>query len=177
MDRELYRLVHKAKNGDQEAFAELIKRYQGPVFRHALAMVDDRMDAEDIAQEAFVKAFYALPKLENEYAFASWLTRMVSNLCYDHLKKKKKRKTVPENENLPQLRETIENVQLNLALREALQTLSPAHREALILCDIQGFSYKEIAEIMNIPLGTVKSRISTARWEMRKALLGGEKNG
>ncbi len=89
MDLELNRLIKEAKSGNQEAFSTLVTKYKGHVFRHAYAVLNNRQDAEDVAQEAFVKAFLSLKKLDNEFAFVSWLTRIVSNLCYDKLKKAK----------------------------------------------------------------------------------------
>ncbi len=75
-----------------EAFSTLVSKYKGQVFRHAFSIVNDRMEAEDIAQEAFVKAYSSLSKLDNDFAFVSWLTRIVTNICYDKLKKRKKYK-------------------------------------------------------------------------------------
>ncbi|MGV3487297.1 MAG: RNA polymerase sigma factor [Tuberibacillus sp.] len=179
MDQELYQLIYKAKRGDQQAFAALVRKYQGSVFRQAYAMVGDRMEAEDIAQDAFIKAFYSLKKLDNEYAFTSWLTRIVSNACYDHLKRANKRKSTSlDDQETVQPRESpIEKSQMRMNLREAMQMLSPDHREVIILRDIQGFSYKEIADILEIPVGTVKSRISIARMELKEELTRGEMNG
>lgn len=81
MDQELYRLIGKAKSGEKDAFTLLIKRYKDSVLRYAFDMLSDRMEAEDVSQEAFIKAFYSIPRLDNSYAFSSWLTRIVSNLC------------------------------------------------------------------------------------------------
>jgi RNA polymerase sigma factor (sigma-70 family) len=179
VDEELYQIIYKAKRGNQQAFASLVKRYKGSVFRQAYAMVGDRGDAEDVAQDAFIKAYYSLGKLENEYAFTSWMGRIVSNACYDHLKKAKKKASVSldENENAGQKEFTIEKSQMRLNIREAMQTLSQDHREAIVLRDIQGYSYQEIADILQIPVGTVKSRISNARLELKKELTRGESNG
>lgn len=177
MDQELYQLIYKAKRGDRHAFDDLVRTYRGPVFRHAFAMVNDHMEAEDIAQEAFTKAFYSLHKLGNEYAFSSWLTRIVTNLCYDHLKKAK-RQSVMQPEDMPLGSDSpSEQADLKLAVQEAMQTLSAEHRAALVLRDIQGYSYDDIAGILKIPLGTVKSRINTARREMKKELSRGGENG
>ncbi|HET7657479.1 MAG TPA: RNA polymerase sigma factor [Bacillales bacterium] len=176
MDEELFQFIYKAKRGDRQAFAELVEKYKGAVFRHAYAMVNDRMEAEDIAQEAFTKAFYSLPKLGNEYAFSSWLTRIVSNLCYDHLKKWKNKKTVDVEDYPFEANSSMEQTDLKLSISEAMQKLSEEHRAVIILRDIQGFSYDEMAEILNIPLGTVKSRINNARKELKRRLSGGEED-
>jgi RNA polymerase sigma-70 factor (ECF subfamily) len=171
VDQELYRLIGKAKGGDKDAFALLVKRYKDSVFRYALGMLSDRMEAEDVSQEAFIKAFYSLSRLDNSYAFSSWLTRIVSNLCYDRIKKLKKENTAV----LGELIETVSNndmeqTDLHMTIEDAMKTLSPEHREAIILRDVEGYSYDEIAGMLNIPIGTVRSRLSTARLLLRKEM-------
>ncbi|GER65903.1 RNA polymerase sigma factor [Weizmannia acidilactici] len=176
VEQDLTRLIQQAKSGDIDAFAALVTRFKGEVFRHAYAMVNDRMEAEDIAQEAFVKAYYSLDKLEHAYAFASWMARIVSNLCYDRLKKLKKKaalQTEMDEETLSRPASNIERANLRFDIRDAMEKLSPEHRTALVLRDIEGYSYDEIAKIMRIPLGTVKSRINTARKALKNELSRG----
>jgi RNA polymerase sigma-70 factor (ECF subfamily) len=181
VDLELNRLIKEAKNGNQEAFSTLVTKYKGHVFRHAYAVLNNHQDAEDVAQEAFVKAFLSLKKLDNEFAFVSWLTRIVSNLCYDKLKKSKNIKMIDSDEekqeHLLNNRSTRDPADLRLIIREAMQTLTAEHRTVLVLRDIQGYSYEEIADIVNIPLGTVKSRINSARAALKKELSRGDENG
>lgn len=171
MDQELYNLIEEAKRGDKDAFALLVKKYKEKVFRFAFGMLSDRMEAEDVSQEAFIKAFYSLSKLDNNYAFTSWLTRIAFNLCYDRIKKRKKESIISI-----ELLETnvssigMERTDLTMTIQEAMKTLSPEHREAVILRDVEGYSYDEIAEILNMPLGTVKSRINAARLLLRKEM-------
>lgn len=176
---QLNQTIRQAKAGNRDAFEELVRLYKGKVYRHALAMVHDQLAAEDITQEAFVKAFFQLKKLDKEAAFVSWLTRIVSNLCFDYLKKAK-RETVTEDQWFDRpdhvewsdkgARQTIDR----LMIQEGLKRLSLEHREALVLRDIQGFSYQEIADLLKIPLGTVKSRINIARSTLKSFLLKGE---
>lgn len=129
MDQELYKLISRAKNGEKEAFTLLVKRYKESVFRYSYAMLADRMEAEDVSQQAFINAFYSLTKLENIYAFSSWLTRIVSNLCYDRIKKRKKEAAVTS-----ELMEThnpnsnIEHAYLHMTIEEAMDKLSFEHR-------------------------------------------------
>ncbi|KQL53055.1 RNA polymerase subunit sigma-24 [Heyndrickxia shackletonii] len=180
VDHELTLLIKEARGGSEEAFSALVSRYKGQVFRHAYAMMNDRGEAEDVAQEAFVKAFYSLSKLDNDFAFVSWLTRIVSNLCYDRLKKNKKNKYV-QMENLEQnsLRHSsspIDSSNTKLIIQEAMKKLSFEHRSALVLRDVQGYSYEEISGILKIPIGTVKSRINTARGILKKELSRGDEN-
>lgn len=171
MDQELNKLISKAKTGEKEAFTLLVKRYKESVFRYAFGMLADRMEAEDVSQEAFIKAYYSLAKLENIYAFSSWLTRIVSNLCYDRIQKRKKETAVSgELIKTHIANNNIEQVHLHMTIEEAMNKLSPEHREAIILRDVEGYSYDEIAGMINIPLGTVKSRISSARLMLRKEM-------
>ncbi|WP_416827355.1 RNA polymerase sigma factor [Ectobacillus polymachus] len=177
MQQDLHELIQRAKKGKEDAFAKLVTMYKGEVFRHAYAMVNDRMEAEDIAQEAFLKAYVSLPRLENEYAFVSWLTRIVTNLCYDRLKKMNKSKIVSsEEEMLNASSDDMEQTQTRLTIQEAMQRLSLEHRTVLILKDVQGYSYDEIAAIIHVPVGTVKSRLNAARMMVRKELSRGDEN-
>lgn len=171
MEQELYQLIVEAKKGHKESFAKLVRRFQGDVYRHALGMLGDRMDAEDVVQEAFVKAFYSLSKLESEYAFSSWLTRIVSHLCYDRIQRKKRETAIlRETAAVSSIPAKTDDRELQLAIQEAMQKLTTEHREIIVLRDVQGYPYSEIAAILHIPLGTVKSRINTARLLLRQEL-------
>ncbi|MCY9691474.1 RNA polymerase sigma factor [Paenibacillus alginolyticus] len=171
MDQELYGLISRAKTGDKEAFALLVKRYKDTVFRYSYGMLADRMEAEDVSQEAFIKAYYSLSNLDNIYAFSSWLKRIVSNLCYDRIQKQKKNNTVSgEFIETHISNNDMERTDLHMTIEEAMNKLSPEHREAIILRDVEGYSYDEIAAMLTIPLGTVKSRISAARLLLRKEM-------
>lgn len=171
MDQDLYRWIGEAKSGDKEAFAMLVKQYKDRVYRYAFGMLSDRMEAEDVSQEAFIKAFYSLSKLENRYAFSSWLTRIVSNICYDRIQRRKKEKIVSvELIDNSILNKGMEQADLHMTIQEAMKALSPEHREAVLLRDVEGYSYEEIAAMLNIPLGTVKSRINAARLMLRKEM-------
>lgn len=176
MDQELYQLVYDAKRGNIEAFTQLVKRSKGSVYRQALAMVNDATEAEDIVQEAFVKAYFSLAKLESEYAFAAWLTRIVSRLCHDRVQKRKREQQLTRK-NLDELipapdasHGSAEQMQWQINIRGALQKLSVEHREVIVLRDIQGFSYDEMSNILQIPAGTIKSRLHAARLALRNEL-------
>ncbi|AIQ12592.1 RNA polymerase sigma factor [Paenibacillus durus] len=175
VDEELNHIIHRAKHGDKEAFAQLVKRYKGHVYRYAAGMLGDRMDAEDVSQEAFIKVYYSLSGLDNEYAFSSWIIRIVSNLCKDRLKKRTKEQRMSDEPN-----ETIADQHLpdpleKLSIEEAMSRLTVEHREILLLHEVQGYRYEEIADIMEIPLGTVKSRLFAARMVLRKELGKGDR--
>ncbi|MGG1575876.1 sigma-70 family RNA polymerase sigma factor [Fictibacillus sp. NRS-1165] len=180
MDHELQHLITDAKKGDQDSFTKIVQKYKGKAYRHAFAMVHDQMEAEDITQEAFVKAYFSLDQLKQEYAFASWLTRIVTNLCYDRIKRAEKTPVLhadpAKTEQLASNRSEVENAHLRMNLQYAMKKLSPEHRTVVVLRDIQGFSYQEIAEILEIPEGTVKSRINVARTELRRELTRGDRD-
>lgn len=178
MENDLHEIILEAKKGDQTAFCQLVAAYKGIVFRHAYALLNDRMEAEDVTQEAFVKVFYSLPKLENEYAFASWLTRVVTNLSYDKNKKlgSKKRMLSDElNENLALQKgpTPIESAITKISIRDAMEKIPIDQRNVIILRELQGYSYAEISDMLQIPLGTVKSRIKAARENLKKELQKG----
>lgn len=178
MVNDLHETILQAKKGDQNAFRQLVTAYKGTVFRHAFALLNDRMEAEDVTQEAFVKAYYSLPKLENEYAFVSWLTKVVTNLCYDKNKKLLKKKMaeseeLTENINVSKGPSPIEQSIAKMSIRDAMQRIPMDQRNVLILREIQGYSYLEISDLLQIPLGTVKSRINSARENLRKELQKG----
>ncbi|MCF6093024.1 RNA polymerase sigma factor [Microaerobacter geothermalis] len=176
MDQELYQIIEQAKRGDKKSFEQLISVYKGKVFRHAYAMLGDWMEAEDVSQEAFIKAYVALSKLQSAYAFSSWLAQIVSHLCHNRLSKKEKEKiniwknVIDLQQRLTDSNRAMEQKQLQMNIEEAMQKLSSEQREAIVLRDIQGFSYEEMANILKIPVGTVKSRIHAARLVMREEL-------
>lgn len=168
MDQELFQWIREAKQGNVEAFARLMSRYKGTVYRQAYGMLNDPTEAQDITQEAFVKAYYSLKKLDSEYAFVSWMTRIVFHLCHDRIQERKKEKQLREairEERIPTGSTEVSELRVNI--EEAMRKLSPELREVIVLRDIQGFSYNEIAEILQIPVGTVKSRIHAARLILR----------
>lgn len=170
---ELFGLIRQAKQGDKEAFSKIVNQYSGHVYRQAFAMLGERMEAEDVSQEAFLKAFYAIPKLESEYAFVSWMTQIVFRLCHDRLQKRKKHAELLVDQNdayASDLGEQIQRQQMQLNLQEAMALLSPEHREVIVLKDIQGFAYDEIANLLQIAVGTVKSRIHAARLKLKREL-------
>jgi RNA polymerase sigma factor (sigma-70 family) len=172
VDEELKHIIHRAKRGDREAFADLVRRFKGHVYRYAVGMLGDRMDAEDVSQETFIKAYSSLSSLDNEYAFSSWIIRIAVNLCKDRLKK---RTNTLEQELHAEKSERIADQSVSdplekLSIEEGLSRLSVGHREVLILHEIQGYNYEEIAEMIDVPLGTVKSRLFAARINLRKEL-------
>jgi len=170
-------LVQRSKEGDEEAFSVLVNKYKTKVFRLTFSLTHDRDMADDLAQEAFIKAYLSLPKFRLESEFGTWLYRITVNHAMDYLRKKARRKEVPlddfaisqEEENLTQEKEKEGEKKRSLLYRN-LDELPEKHRLILTLRDIQGFSYKEIAKILKISPGTVDSRLHRARKTLRKKI-------
>jgi RNA polymerase sigma-70 factor, ECF subfamily len=186
-DREVVNLACK---GREPAFRELLTRYEKPVFSLVFRMVRDPTLAEDLAQEAFVKAFHALGSYDPQYKFSSWLFKIANNLTIDHLRKKQldtvsihgspharsdeeaeeSRITVTDTGETPE--EYTENRQLGTRIEAAIGHLRPEYRTAVLLRHVEGHSYEEVAEIMEVPLGTVKTFIHRGRSELKELLAG-----
>jgi RNA polymerase sigma-70 factor (ECF subfamily) len=171
VEHGLHDLIVKAKEGDKRAFTILVERYKKQVFYQAYGMLNDTQEAEDVAQEAFIKAYFSLKQLKSPYAFVSWLNRIVYHLCQDRLKKRKQEVIIRWQEgqicHVNDSADLIEQKQLQLDLNQALAALTPEHRAVLLMREIQGLTYHEIAEILGVPEGTVKSRIHKARLALR----------
>jgi RNA polymerase sigma-70 factor (ECF subfamily) len=179
-------LVVKSKKGDIKAFEDLVCRYERKIYTIAYRMMGNYDDANDLAQEAFLRAFQAIGGFRQESSFFTWLSRIVTNVCRDELRKRY-RKPVESldkeiclgdleiKKQIPSLApgpdEIYEKMELQRELQEIIVTLSPEFRCALVLRDIQGFTYEEIAEELECSLGTVKSRIYRARNYVKEKLL------
>jgi RNA polymerase sigma-70 factor (ECF subfamily) len=171
-------LIAMFQNGDREVFRILVERYQERIRNLLYSIFHDKDFIDDLAQEVFVKVYQALPRFRFEASFYTWLYRIAVNRSRDELRKKKIRRFFsfqPLDEGIeaelhryisvaPENRDTQEIVALGL------QTLPEKFRTAVVLKDIDGLSYEEIAKVMHCELGTVKSRISRARTMLRKAL-------
>lgn len=178
-------LVEKARQGDQDAFEQLVLDNQNKVYSLALRLTGDREEAADLAQEAFVKAWQGLSSFQGESSFATWVYRLTTNVCIDHLRKKKRREEIAPAVSLddeesawaePADRDSdphllLEKSERGRALARALDKLPDWQRRALVLRELSGLSYQEIGDALDIDLGTVKSRIARARLSLRKILL------
>jgi RNA polymerase sigma-70 factor (ECF subfamily) len=175
--------IQAAQEGDLAAFNRLVMAYQGMAYNVAFRIVGDADVAADACQDAFLSAFKGIKKFRGG-SFKSWVLRIVTNACYDQLRYKGRRpanslEEVAENPDYsPKLvngRERPEEHALRQELSELIQeginSLPPDQRTALVLSDVQGFSYQEIAEITEVSLGTVKSRLSRARTKLRDYLM------
>jgi RNA polymerase sigma-70 factor, ECF subfamily len=154
-------------DGSEEAFTELMHRHEDRIFSLAMRMTGNRADALDATQETFIQAFRKASRFRGESTFGTWLWRIGTNACHDVLRKRK-RAPVPEEElaidevapGTPRLDDTIAT---RLELGDALARLSDEYREAVVMHDIGGIPYEEIAALTDVSIGTVKSRISRGR--------------
>jgi RNA polymerase sigma-70 factor (ECF subfamily) len=188
MADEERRLVEVAQRGDVESFNELVRLFEGRVYTLCYRMLGDAESAADAAQDAFLSAFRNLRSFRGG-SFRSWMLRIATNTCYDALRARKRRPSVSldleaddEEESAPlQIADTAESPddfalrrELAAAIQHGLTLLPDEQRIVLILSDIQGLAYEEIAQITNSNLGTVKSRLSRGRARLRDVLKAGE---
>jgi RNA polymerase sigma-70 factor (ECF subfamily) len=178
-------LVRRARKGDLEAYDDLVKRYQERIYATIYHMTSNHEDANDLAQESFIKAFQALKSFKGGSSFYTWLYRIAVNKTINFLKQRKNRTHMSLNdidfnaEHDPDLMALISDktprraaalTELQKKLNEALLKLSEPHRLVVVLHDVQGQSHEEIAEIMNCNIGTVRSRLFYARQQMQAEL-------
>lgn len=163
------RLIERVQAGDSGAFTELVLNYSAYVYRTAFAFLHNETEAEDASQEIFLKAYRSIHRLNDVRAFPAWFKKVISTVCLDRMKGKHP-DLVQEN-NFGSIPATAPGQwERRLELREALGRLSPDEREIVVLYNWQGYSYQEISELLDIPLGTVKSRLYGARIRLRKIL-------
>jgi len=173
-------LIRKCKAGDQRFYEPLVRAYEPSGLRLALSMMGNRDDAQDALQDAFVKAFHALDRFDLKRSFGPWFFQILRNQCRDMLRSRKARfdrealderlETRPAGQETdPERRRQKQAAQETLW--EALGTVGEDHREVLVLKELQGFRYHEIAEILDIPEGTVASRLFHARKALHGTLL------
>ena len=176
-------IILRATAGETPAFNLLVVKYQAIAYSVAYRMLRDEEAAADVVQDSFIKAFRALAGFQGGN-FRSWLMRIVANTCYDVLRAQQRRATdslddLPvEHDHIASLVDRAETpesyaerMELNQFIEAGIHTLPPEQRLVLVLCDIHGYAYEEIAEIAGLPMGTVKSRISRARLRLRDYLL------
>ena len=178
-------LIDAARQGDVGSFNQLVLSYQSMVYNFAYRILGDRHAAADATQDAFISAFKAMGKFRGG-SFKAWLLRIVTNACYDQLRRKQRQPSTSldallvlepaPTQSLTDSRESPEEYTVRQELSKAIQigigSLPPEQRITLVLADVQGFSYQEIAGVTGVALGTVKSRLSRARNKLRDFLLG-----
>lgn len=180
-------LIQQCQQGDMQAFDELMARYESRVYNIAYRLLGDTEDAYDIAQETFMRVYRALSRFRGHSTLHTWIHRIVVNLCLDEIKKRRRRPHLvqepwPDEEEPPgSLIERIPDEttdpeawalsrERQLIVRRAIASLPPHHRAVLVLFDLEGMAYQEIAEVLQISIGTVKSRLNRARLALKKKL-------
>ena len=181
-------VVAQARVGREAAYRELIRRYERPIFSLILRMVRDRQLAEDLAQETFIKALNAIESYRPEFKFSSWIFKIANNVAIDHLRRRSletlsldgsPQAITPEEQAATALQlgsgdetplQEVENRELGTAIERAIARLRPAYRACIMLRHVEEHSYEEIAQILDLPLGTVKTYIHRARNELREHL-------
>jgi RNA polymerase sigma-70 factor (ECF subfamily) len=184
-DREL---AVSAARGEEPAFRELLKRYERPVFSLIYRMVRDRTLAEDLAQEAFIRAFNAIDSYKPGYKFSNWIFKIANNHTIDYLRKRKLDTVsidgsphATTQDEIEQSRvvlesgrenpaEYVEHKELGSQIERAIGDLREEYRSVILLRHVEGYAYDEIADILDLPLGTVKTYLHRARGELRKSL-------
>lgn len=189
MNQDDRRLINECLDGQSSAFGELVLRYQDRLFNAVVRIVDNPEDARDVVQDSFVNAYVSLASFKGDAEFYTWLYRIAFNTA---VSLKRRRKVFislesgrdgegaidpqdPSEETRPGV--ALERSEDDAQLQAALNRLSPEHRSVLVLKDIEGLRYEEIAEVMEVPIGTVRSRIHRARFELRDLLEPGAKAG
>ena len=178
-------LVSRARAGDTAAFEQLMLDSQDRVYTLCLRMTGNREDALDLAQETFLNAWRGLSSFQGNSSFSTWVYRLASNACIDFLRKRKRRQQGEsphsldeEGAPLPEPadprgspEEELERRELRRAVERGLQALPDHHRQVLVMRELSGMSYQEIGAVLDLDLGTVKSRIARARLALKKFLV------
>ncbi|MDD2553894.1 MAG: RNA polymerase sigma factor [Desulfotomaculaceae bacterium] len=166
-------LILLSQSGDNEAFSQLVRKYSADAYRTAFMVLRDRDEVEDVVQESFLTCYRKIKSFRMESSFKTWLYRIVVNRCYDRLRKLNR-----ENEALNKMSLNLKNgsedihssIESRLDLREVILDLKPEHRLVLTLYYGMDFGVQKVADILGIPVGTVKSRLNSARNMIKKSL-------
>jgi len=182
-----WELVQRSQAGDHEAFRELVERYQRKIAALALGMLRNREDASDVVQETFAKAYTNLERFKGDSALYTWLYRIAFNLCVDHQRREARHTVVPLEADerggpplpLPEGESPRDDpfartrdAEIGHRLDEAIRSLTPEHRAVILLREIEGLSYEEISHVLQVPKGTVMSRLHYARRQLQSRLRG-----
>jgi len=186
-DLDDHRLISKIREGDEFAFQELVRRYRNPITNYVYRMIDDYDRAVDLSQETFVRVYMSVERYQATYSFSTYIYRIAHNLAITELRQRKRRRMIPlptffsdkESEEieveLPDDRQIQADAALiaderRAAVTRAIASLPEKYRAPLVLCDLEEKSYDEIAEVLGLPTGTVKSRINRARNLLKEKL-------
>ena len=179
-------LVAAARAGDEDAFAEIISRYKNPITNFLYRFLNDYEEAVDLAQETFVRVYFALERYHTDFAFSTYIYRIATNLAISETRKRKRRTLLSltglfqpgDNETMefqppdtrPLQDANLEDDELSATIAKAIETLPPKYRLPVVLRDVEGKSYEEVAAILELGLGTTKSRISRGRGLLKEKL-------
>lgn len=181
-----HKLIKQAKNGNTEAFETLIINYEKLVYNIIYRMMGNEEDTYDLSQETFIKVYTKIHQFDGTSKFSTWLYRIATNTCLDELRRRKGKETLSMDQKIqgeegyitPEQEDKGENIEEKILVKEekqmierALAKVNKTNRATLVLRDVEQLSYDEIAEILNISLGTVKSRIARGRQQMKKILM------
>jgi RNA polymerase sigma-70 factor (ECF subfamily) len=184
--REIEMLVERARQGDRAAFGQLVDEYKDKIYNYVARMLNDPYEAEDVTQEAFLRAYRSLPRFRGASSFHTWLYRIASNLAIDVVRKRKRQdptfsldeplesddgeyeREIPDDTGSPEDRTSTRETRV--AVRRAIMDLPEKLRDVMILYELQGETYEDIADILDVPLGTVKSRLFNARNRLKESL-------
>ncbi|MDI1242796.1 MAG: sigma-70 family RNA polymerase sigma factor [bacterium] len=183
-----HQLIEKVRNGDEAAFGEIMSRYKNPITNFLYRFLNDYEEAVDLAQETFVRVYFALDRYHTNYAFSTYIYRIASNLAITELRKRKRRSVLSltglfqsvdaeavefQPPDLRPLADTeLVDDERSRVIASAIATLPPKYRIPIILRDIEGRSYEDVADVMRLGLGTTKSRISRGRGLLKEKLTG-----
>ena len=177
-------LVHSAQKGDTSAFGQLVEAHQSKIYSLCYRMTGNAEDAADLTQEVFLSAWRSLSRFQEQSSFGTWVYRMATNASIDFLRREKRRQVlsmtmeedseerqaqVPDERYSPH--RLLEQKEARQAVADALAALSPEHRQVLVLREMEGLSYQEVGQLLDLEEGTVKSRIARARLALRDFLI------
>ncbi len=181
-----HQIIEATKEGDDDAFAEIVSRYRNPLTNYIYRMLNDYEEAVDLAQESFVRVYFAIDRYHSKYAFSTYIYRIATNLAISEIRKRKRRKLFsltglfqyegdedlefqpPDEKPVPE-EATIDNEKREV-IEKAIVALPEKYRLAIVLREIQELSYEEVAEVLGLGLGTTKSRISRGRGLLKERL-------
>jgi len=181
MKDEDQNLILQVKKGKMRAFRRLVEKYKRPAFFLALGLVGNRDDAYDLSQEAFIRIYINIKRFDPEHKFFTWFYTILSNLCKNHLKRREVRENYLSGGEIDREKDRLQRSTLspdilmekdetNLRLWEEISKLPYEFKEIIVLKHLQGFSYKQISEMLDIPLGSVMSRLYYARRKLKENL-------
>lgn len=181
-----HELIEATKNGNKDAFAEIVRRYQNPLTNYIYRMLNDYEEAVDLAQESFVRVYFAIERYHSDYAFSTYIYRIATNLAISEIRKRKRRKVFsltglfqaegneekefqPMDEK-PLPEDSLINDEQKDVIEKAIAALPEKYRTAIVLREVEGKTYDEVAEVLGLGLGTTKSRISRGRGILREKI-------